>query len=77
MKGGDQYLAMYPKLHRWMNRCVACQRLGYKPELPDQIYRWPSAHASNLRRYFPALEVDAESLCEQCRVAQSHEHRTA
>src|SRR6185295_17562772 len=27
MRGGEEYLAMYPKLNRWMNRCVACQRL--------------------------------------------------
>ncbi len=61
---------MYPKLHRWMNQCVACQRLGHKPELPDQIYPWPTAASSNLRKYFSELEVDNDGICEQCRAAQ-------
>ena len=71
MRGGEEYLAMYPKLNRWMNRCAGCQRLGYKPELPYQIYPWPSAVPANLRRFFSPLEVDEDGLCEQCRAAKS------
>jgi hypothetical protein len=36
-EAGKKYLAVFPKMERWINRCVACQRVGYKPEMPDQI----------------------------------------
>lgn len=62
MKGGEYYLRMYPKLNKWISRCGACNRVGYKPELPDSV-----AGASNLRKMFPPLELDARGLCEQCR----------
>ena len=68
MKGneGEEYLQMYRKqAERWMNQCVACQRKGHKPDMPDSIY--PGVLASNLRRYFEPLELDEAGLCEQCR----------
>ena len=52
-----------------MNRCIACHRVSYKPEMPEQIYGWPSAHAANIRSFFPPLEVGEDGLCEQCRVS--------
>jgi hypothetical protein len=70
MRGGEEYLAQYPKLLRWMNRCVACQRVGYKPDMPDQIYRHFSVSAANIRQYFAPLDVDSDGLCEQCRAAK-------
>ena len=70
MRGGEKYLKMYPELDRWMNRCIACQRIGYKPEMPKQISRPGSAAARNIRKYFSPLEIDGDGLCEQCRDAQ-------
>jgi hypothetical protein len=75
MNKGESYLARFPKLDRWMSRCIACGRQGYKPELPDQIYRWPSAHAAHLRAYFEPMEVDGEGLCEQCQTAKKKSNR--
>jgi hypothetical protein len=72
MKGGEEYLAMYPFMERWMNRCIACQRLGYKPEMPDLVRSWPSAHADYIRSYFSPLEVDADGFCEQCHNAKNY-----
>jgi hypothetical protein len=66
-RDGNEYLTMYPKLRRWINQCVACQREGYKPEMPDDIY--PGIAARNLRRYFDPMEVDKDGLCEQCRIS--------
>lgn len=63
MKGGEDYLRMYPKLNKWMNRCGACNRVGYKPALPDEV-----TGSSNLRKMFPPLELDTRGLCEQCRL---------
>jgi hypothetical protein len=61
---GLLYLQDYPSLRKWINQCVACQRLGHKPEMPEQI--GPGGAAQNLRRYFPEMGVDAAGLCEQC-----------
>lgn len=36
MSEGELYLKMYPHLRRkWINQCVACQMMRYKPELPS------------------------------------------
>jgi hypothetical protein len=50
---GESYLTKYPHLLKWMNQCVACQRRGYKPEMPAEIF--PGVGARNLRRYFAEL----------------------
>jgi hypothetical protein len=63
------YLQMYPQLWRWMNRCVCCGHVGYKPELPPRLRM--TAAANNLRRMYPELWVDDQGSCEQC--AQSLE----
>ncbi len=66
--GGSDYLARYPDLLRWMNRCVGCGREGHKPEMPESITNahGETAAAVYLRRYFEPLAVDEIGLCEQC-----------
>jgi hypothetical protein len=62
---GLRYLEMYPdRTEPWMNRCRACQRIGYKPELPENIP--PGIVAQNLRMYFRPLALDDRGLCEMC-----------
>lgn len=61
---GLQYLQDYPRLRKWINQCVTCQALGYKPDMPLQI--GPGAAAQNLRRYFKPMALNAMRLCEQC-----------
>jgi len=59
------YLETYPALQRtWINQCVACQRQGYKPNMPDSIH--PGMAAQNLRAYFQPMEVDENGLCKLC-----------
>ena len=58
---GNHYLTQYPELRRWMRQCVACQRQGVDPTMPDE-----AKGAGNLRRYFPELTVNEIGLCEQC-----------
>lgn len=60
MSEGEVYLEMYPYLRRkWMNQCVACQIIGYKPELP--LEEW-----LNLSKYFNSLSLNHIGLCEVC-----------
>ena len=64
---GLLYLRDYPRLRKWINQCTACQRLGHKPELPEQLGKGVAAR--NLRRYFPEMAVDSAGFCEQCAAA--------
>ena len=64
MRDGDLYLRMYPQLEKWLNQCLACQRRGYKPELPSQIH--PGVAAQHLREYFDELPLNQDGLCHQC-----------
>jgi hypothetical protein len=68
---GTSYLQMYPKLWKWMNRCLSCGHLGHKPELPQIL--GITVAARNLRRYFPELALDENGLCAQCAAARSKE----
>ena len=61
---GKRYLSKYPHLLKWINQCVACQRRGYRPELPPEIF--PGIAARNLRKYFDELPVNEKGLCLQC-----------
>ncbi len=59
------YLEMYPGLaKRWINQCVICQRQGYKPDMPEDIY--PGVAGKNLRAYFEPLELNECGLCDLC-----------
>lgn len=56
-------------LERWINQCIACGRQGYKPDMPDQIYPWESLHATNIKKYYPPMQVNEYGLCDQCSAA--------
>jgi hypothetical protein len=63
-KDKDSYLKQYPEAKKWLNQCIICQSVGYKPELPEKIH--PGYLAENIRRFFLALTVNEISACEQC-----------
>ncbi|MBM7866037.1 hypothetical protein GTO89_06210 [Heliobacterium gestii] len=63
---GDEYLSLYPKLRKWVNKCVMCHSKGYNPDMPEDIYPRPSFAAKNLRFFFRAMEVNEDGLCEVC-----------
>ena len=67
---GLLYLQMYPHLRKWINQCVACQQLGYNPQMLAELDR-PIA-LKNLRRYFQAMPLDDAGHCEQCASAIGH-----
>ncbi len=61
----EDYLALYPEVaKRWTNRCVACGRVGYKPEMPDE-----ARGAHFLKRELEELVTDDLSQCEVCAAA--------
>lgn len=58
------YLKQYPETKRWLNQCIICQSIGYKPELPEHIH--PGMMAQNIRKYFSVLYVNELNICEEC-----------
>jgi len=69
---GLDYLKQYPKLNKWMNTCICCGGVGYKPELPDVLTtnglqeEIETAGARNIRRFFQPLPVNDLGICEDC-----------
>lgn len=59
-RDGERYVRAY-KLEKWINRCVRCQDVGYKPDMPDGEH----THY-HVRRYFRVLPINELGLCERC-----------
>jgi hypothetical protein len=64
LQDGESYLQMYPKLRKWINQCVACNAIGYKPTMPEDIY--PGIAAQNIRHLFSELALNDDGLCSIC-----------
>lgn len=60
----EQYSKDYPQISRWLNECMVCHSIGYKPEMPEKIY--PGEMAENIRRFYSPLEVNDISICDDC-----------
>jgi hypothetical protein len=60
----DQYAKMYPKISKWLNECIICHSIGYKPEMPESIY--PGRLAENIRKQYSQLNVNEINVCEDC-----------
>ena len=63
-KDKDAYLKQYPNAKKWLNECIICQTIGYKPEMPKDIY--PGLLAQNIRKMFSPLFVNELSVCLEC-----------
>jgi len=63
-KDREIYVRQYPEAKKWLNQCVVCGSVGYKPELPDEVYL--GRLAENIRKMFAPLAVNDISICEQC-----------
>jgi hypothetical protein len=58
----EDYLKPYPKIaDRWINRCVACGCVGYKPDMPDEARR-----AHFLKHELAPLPLDDLGRCDNC-----------
>ena len=68
----SSYLSSYPKLKKWMNTCVCCGAIGYKPEMPAVLTtkyggeEVETLSAQNIRRLYSPLKVNEAGLCENC-----------
>jgi hypothetical protein len=60
----DWYVKAYLAARKWLDQCVACQFVGYKPDLPEHING--SVLAENLRRYFHPIHLNEQGLCDAC-----------
>jgi hypothetical protein len=57
-----EYLAMFPDVEtRWVNRCVTCDRIGYKPETPNT-----AKGAYRVKRDLDPLTLDDVGRCPVC-----------
>ena len=70
----EQYLNDYPEVRRWLNECMVCHTLGYKPEMPETIY--PGSMAENIRKFFSPLKVNDISICDDCSIHWSNSKDT-
>jgi hypothetical protein len=66
IKDKETYLKQFPKASKWLNQCLICHTVGYKPELPDKIY--PGFLAENIRSMFSSLAVNEISICDECSI---------
>lgn len=60
----EKYLNDYPEVRKWLNECMVCHSVGYKPEMPEKIH--PGQMAENLRKFFSPLGVNDISICNDC-----------
>lgn len=60
----DAYVKQYPNAKKSLNECIICQMVGYKPEIPQDIY--PGLLAQNIRKMFSPLPVTELSICQEC-----------
>jgi len=58
------YHKQYPETGKWLNECLICHSIGYKPELPKNIF--PGMLAENIRSLFNPLALDELSICDDC-----------
>ncbi|MDE7083177.1 MAG: hypothetical protein K2O89_05690 [Clostridia bacterium] len=64
---GENYIAAFPNLKKWINECVCCHRKGYNPELPEKISIVEGAlDVYYLKKYFQPLHINEQGLCEVC-----------
>ena len=63
-KEKEQYIKMYPEARKWLNECIICHSIGYKPEMPEDIY--PGRLAQNIRKLYPVQNVNDISICDEC-----------
>jgi hypothetical protein len=60
----ELYVRQYPEIKRWLNQCVICQTIEYKPSLPVKIDE--GFLAEHIREYFDVLEVNEINICTEC-----------
>ena len=60
----EYYIKQLPETKKWLNECILCHSVGYKPELPDKIF--PGLMAENILSLFSPLAVNEMNLCDDC-----------
>ena len=60
----EQYRQQYPGSEKWLQQCLICQTIGYKPEMPEKV--GVGFLAQNIRMFYPKLLLNELGLCEDC-----------
>ena len=60
----EQYRKQYPQCKKWLQQCVICQTVGYKPDIPEQI--GDGMLSQNIRKLYRKLKLNEIGLCETC-----------
>ena len=60
----EQYRKQYPQCEKWLQQCLICQTVGYKPEMPEQIGE--GLLSQTIRKLYNELELNEIGLCEVC-----------
>ena len=60
----DYNKTFHKRIERWLNKCVFCQTIGYKPDMPKQIGE--GGLAQNIRAFYTELRLNEFGLCEMC-----------
>jgi hypothetical protein len=55
---GFEYVDSYPGRRKWLNQCLACQYVGYKPEMPDPPKQPHGEDKLGVATIFPREEED-------------------
>jgi len=60
----EQYRQQYPQCEKWLQQCIICQTVGYKPEMPTQV--GVGRLSQNIRKLYDKLPLNEFGLCEIC-----------
>ena len=63
-KDNEIYIQRFPEMRKWINQCVICQTIGYKPNLPQNLY--PGVLAQHIRKIFNKLYINELNICNEC-----------
>lgn len=56
----------HPRTRRWLVRCAACNRIGYRADMPDDAF-----NRSWMARILEAMDLDEQGRYETCAEAGS------
>jgi hypothetical protein len=54
----------HPRSEKWLQQCIICQTIGYKPDMPKTI--GIGLLAENIRKLYIELELNISYMCNEC-----------
>lgn len=60
----EEYRRQHPRSEKWLQQCIICQTIGYKPDMPKTI--GIGLLADNIRKLYIELELNKYQMCNEC-----------